>query len=85
MGILFVTGYTYVYDLCILFAGYIDGGWSPWVNGTCSITCGGEGIREDTRTCDNPPPQNGGKDCNGSANRNESCFTCPCKHSHSVL
>ena len=63
-----------------VLAEIIDCGWSPWVNGTCSITCGGEGVRVDTRTCDNPPPQNGGKDYNGSPNRTVPCFTCPCKH-----
>ena len=67
-----------------ILAGIIDGGWSPWITGACSITCGGEGVRVAFRTCDNPPPQNGGRDCNGAAKTAEPCFTCPCKHSYLV-
>ncbi|KAK7454681.1 hypothetical protein BaRGS_00039564, partial [Batillaria attramentaria] len=41
----------------------VDGGWSCWTDwGPCSVTCG-EGTRTRTRTCDNPPPSNGGADC----------------------
>ena len=65
----------------VLAGNIIDGGWSSWVKGACSITCGGEGMQVNTRTCDNPPPQNGGRDCNGTANRTEPCYTCPCKRS----
>lgn len=45
----------------------VDGGWSEWSNydpSTCSRTCGG-GVYFKTRTCTNPRPQNGGKDCIG--------------------
>lgn len=41
--------------------------WSKWVkNGQCSVTCG-EGVKKHTRirSCNNPAPQNGGKDCVG--------------------
>ncbi|XP_052261430.1 A disintegrin and metalloproteinase with thrombospondin motifs 20-like isoform X3 [Dreissena polymorpha] len=42
----------------------IPGGWSPWVSTTCSRTCGG-GIFMQTRTCTDPKPRYGGKDCEG--------------------
>ncbi|XP_027054273.1 mucin-like protein [Pocillopora damicornis] len=43
----------------------VNGGYSAWTAyGDCSKTCGGgEQTRE--RTCTNPPPQYGGKDCSG--------------------
>ncbi|XP_078573749.1 zonadhesin-like [Branchiostoma floridae x Branchiostoma japonicum] len=37
-------------------------GWSDWVDGECSVTCGG-GTYIRTRTCDNPAPANGGAEC----------------------
>ncbi|KAI8484688.1 hypothetical protein Bbelb_376290 [Branchiostoma belcheri] len=40
----------------------IDGGWSEWVDGDCSVTCG-EGEMTQTRTCTNPAPANGGAQC----------------------
>ena len=48
----------------------VDGGWSDWKNpvpvSDCSVTCG-SGTRDFrlSRTCDNPPPSNGGKPCAG--------------------
>ncbi|MDD2647033.1 MAG: hypothetical protein PHV78_03680 [Patescibacteria group bacterium] len=40
----------------------IDGGWSDW--SACSVSCGG-GTK--TRTCTNPAPANGGKNCEGDS------------------
>ncbi|XP_078662008.1 SCO-spondin-like [Branchiostoma floridae x Branchiostoma belcheri] len=55
----------------------IDGGWSDWTEWTeCSHTCG-IGTRKRTRKCDNPPPQNGGKDCEGQDMDAWSCAS-PC-------
>ncbi|CAI9582303.1 unnamed protein product, partial [Staurois parvus] len=43
-----------------------DGGftlWSPW--SPCSVSCGGLGNMTRSRDCSNPPPANGGKECEG--------------------
>ncbi|XP_052236371.1 coadhesin-like isoform X3 [Dreissena polymorpha] len=42
----------------------IDGGWTDFVDSHCSTTCG-PGVLVSTRTCTNPAPQNGGKNCEG--------------------
>ncbi|XP_072038771.1 coadhesin-like isoform X1 [Amphiura filiformis] len=53
--------------------GSIDGGWSDWIGWTdCSVTCG-EGMKTKTRTCTNPAPANGGRDCNGESNKEKTC------------
>ena len=53
----------------------VNGGYSAWTAyGDCSKTCGGgEQTRE--RTCTNPPPQYGGKDCSelGPSSSTRSC------------
>lgn len=36
------------------------GNWSEW--STCDATCGG-GIQQRYRTCTNPSPSHGGRDC----------------------
>lgn len=43
-----------------------DGGftlWSPW--SPCSVSCGGLGNMTRSRNCSNPPPANGGRECEG--------------------
>ena len=51
----------------------VDGGWSKWTQwGSCSVTCGG-GIYKRSRECNNPSPENGGKDCIGDNSETESC------------
>ncbi|XP_078681199.1 uncharacterized protein LOC144916083 [Branchiostoma floridae x Branchiostoma belcheri] len=40
----------------------IDGAWSDWVVGDCSVTCG-NGVMTQTRFCNNPAPANGGPEC----------------------
>ncbi|XP_037907235.1 hemicentin-1-like isoform X2 [Hermetia illucens] len=53
----------------------IDGGWSSWSSwSACSVSCG-VGIRTRERTCNNPPPQFGGKRCMGTSTERE-----PCRH-----
>ncbi|XP_077986992.1 hemicentin-1-like [Glandiceps talaboti] len=44
--------------------------WKPW--GVCSVTCG-EGIQTRTRSCDNPTPANGGRQCRGEETDNKAC------------
>lgn len=55
----------------------VDGNWSDWSTwGECSKTCGhGEETR--IRTCTNPPPQHGGKDCPGVGLESMKCIGCP--------
>ncbi|XP_052706720.1 coadhesin-like [Crassostrea angulata] len=55
----------------------IDGVWSDWSTWSdCSKTCGhGEETR--IRTCTNPPPQHGGKDCPGVGLESRKCIGCP--------
>ncbi|XP_078354720.1 uncharacterized protein LOC144639299 isoform X1 [Oculina patagonica] len=57
----------------------IDGGYTDWSAFECSVTCGG-GTKTLTRTCSNPPPYNGGKDCSelGPAKKTEECNTNKC-------
>ena len=59
----------------------VDGGWAPYVLSSdwsaCSVSCG-EGLttRSFSRSCTNPRPQYGGKDCGGGYIKSE---TKPCK------
>ncbi|XP_078342697.1 uncharacterized protein LOC144628471 isoform X5 [Oculina patagonica] len=56
----------------------VDGGWSSWgVWGSCSVTCGG-GAQTRMRSCTNPPPTNGGADCQGIGFQSQSCNTNGC-------
>lgn len=57
----------------------IHGNWSDWTPfGTCSKTCEG-GIKNRFRTCTNPKPQHGGRDCKGSPVESMECniHACP--------
>ncbi|XP_022785365.1 A disintegrin and metalloproteinase with thrombospondin motifs adt-1-like isoform X2 [Stylophora pistillata] len=56
----------------------VDGNWSPWsVFGQCSKTCGG-GLKYRTRSCNSPPPSNGGKSCPGPSREAMDCNTNAC-------
>ncbi|CAH3133316.1 unnamed protein product [Pocillopora meandrina] len=52
----------------------IDGGYTEWSESECSVSCG-EGKKTLTRTCTNPTPFNGGKDCSelGPAKKTVKC------------
>ncbi|KAL5272728.1 hypothetical protein ACHWQZ_G000802 [Mnemiopsis leidyi] len=55
-----------------------DGGWSEYGDwGFCSTDCGG-GFKTRKRTCDNPTPRFGGKDCIGDDTEVSACNTEPC-------
>ncbi|CAK8691082.1 unnamed protein product [Clavelina lepadiformis] len=51
----------------------VNGGYSDWgAYGACSVSCGA-GVRERRRFCNNPPPANGGRDCEGPARDQQTC------------
>ena len=61
----------------------VDGGYSNWNSwGDCSVSCGG-GRKARSRSCNNPAPQHGGKDCSslGPSLETTACNTngCPGK------
>ena len=57
----------------------VDGVWSNWGEwDNCTMPCdGGETCR--VRSCNNPLPQNGGKNCSGSLEECKECNTVRCK------
>ncbi|KAK3093202.1 hypothetical protein FSP39_012576 [Pinctada imbricata] len=58
----------------------VDGQWSAWVNhSNCSEPCGGLGKRDEIRFCNNPAPENGGRDCEGDHIRLIHCNLQACK------
>ena len=65
----------------------LDGGYSDWgVWTTCTKTCG-SGTQSRSRTCSNPAPINGGKDCShlGNAVETKACSLNGCITSTSAL
>lgn len=61
-----------------IISGPVDGEWSEWSSwSSCTATCG-ESTRSRSRSCDDPPPQYGGKFCDGLRNETESCAVDPC-------
>lgn len=55
----------------------VDGGWGPWSEpGPCSVSCG-EGLQLSHRSCDQPPSQFGGQQCEGPSTRSSICSS-PC-------
>lgn len=62
----------------------IDGHWSSWSEySTCSCQSGSSirGLKTSTRKCDNPPPQEGGRGCEGNEEKfilcSDSDIDCP--------
>ena len=52
----------------------VDGGWSEYSDwGACSAGCG-KGTQTRSKTCNNPPPASGGKDCDGEAVESKECM-----------
>ena len=60
----------------------MNGGYTNWTISDCSVTCGG-GVKTFTRTCTNPPPANGGKNCSelGPAKKTAACNEQGCRKS----
>lgn len=68
----------YVRNIAILLT--VNGGYSAWgAYGECSVTCGG-GTQTRDRTCTNPPPSGGGKDCSelGPSSETRACNSKAC-------
>ena len=56
----------------------VDGGFTDWSEyGACSASCGG-GTQKSTRSCTNPAPAHGGKECEGATERTQECGKDPC-------
>ncbi|XP_056009293.1 properdin-like [Ostrea edulis] len=50
-----------------------DGEWSGWITwSACSAICG-NGIQSRNRSCNSPPPSNGGADCMGADKEDKLC------------
>ena len=62
--------------ICFLI---VDGNWNSWGEwGDCSVTCG-DGEKTRIRTCTNPPPADGGKECVGdSSSETSACSKTNC-------
>ena len=60
----------------------MDGAWSAWTEGPCSVTCGGGNLTR-TRSCDAPAPSGTGAQCagpdveDGVACAQQDCPACP--------
>jgi len=56
----------------------VNGQWGPWsAFSVCSAKCG-YGKKQRYRLCNNPKPQNGGKDCEGHKREEENCIEKSC-------
>ncbi|KAM4677962.1 LOW QUALITY PROTEIN: SCO-spondin-like [Discoglossus pictus] len=72
------TGAQFDSKSCFVQACPVNGGWSHWGDwSACDAECQG-GVRSRRRSCENPPPKNGGLPCGGEAVQTESCNLHPC-------
>ena len=63
----------------------VDGGFTPYSNySVCSKTCG-IGVQTRTRSCSNPPPLFGGRNCSGTYVESRKCNTQPCPSELTVV
>ncbi|TKS88049.1 SCO-spondin Precursor [Collichthys lucidus] len=57
----------------------VDGGLSPWGSwSSCSLSCGGLGLKTRTRGCTHPVPAHGGRDCKGPRQETTYCQAPDC-------
>lgn len=57
----------------------VDGGLSPWGSwSSCSLSCGGLGLKTRTRGCKQPAPAHGGRDCHGPRQETTYCQAPDC-------
>ncbi|XP_037127186.1 semaphorin-5B-like isoform X2 [Syngnathus acus] len=67
------------YQDCNMQPCQVSGAWSCWSTWTqCTVSCGG-GHFQRTRSCDNPPPANGGGICIGLHTEEALCNTHTCE------
>ena len=57
----------------------VDGGWSDWQSMTNCSTTYGEGVITQQRTCTQPSPSCGGRECSGINITNISCSNIRCR------
>ncbi|XP_067939915.1 coadhesin-like [Watersipora subatra] len=69
----FCSGASTQSDRCNTQGCQINGEWTSWSNWSSCIGNCSKGFRTRTRSCTNPKPQNGGKNCQGSSKDKESC------------
>lgn len=72
-----ITFISVIYMFCFVS---VNGGWSPW-GPWVECRCPGATLstgKMSTRTCTNPPPSNGGQNCQGlGIRRTKDCIPCP--------
>jgi len=57
----------------------VSGGFTQWSEySACSVTCG-KGRQRRTRSCTNPPPSGGGRDCRGATEQTKKCILGKCE------
>ena len=74
---------THYYIISLNFIILVDGGWTEWSDWeACNKKCGeGGGAQTRLRSCSDPPPLNGGRDCDGDYFDVQACNNFPCKYS----
>ena len=70
--------------LPFFFVFLVDGGFSAWQDvSTCTKSCG-NGQLDQFRTCSNPSPKFGGRECQGIAFRTTTCNLQECRGASSI-
>ena len=74
----FVFKYQKIAVYVFVTADPVNGEWGDWTSySTCDVTCG-DGMKTRTRTCNNPPPSNGGLFCPEGNSETVPCSEQPC-------